>query len=286
MDFFGAFKNSLKYKQAADRQIDMRNYLMLITTVFFSLNLFSQEENIQVKLDSILTEADLVYQYEKSVWNSTDIVLSNRNLKKNLGGYIAHHSNDTITVTYLDKNQKESIARYSYKFDDFKKPLMTAIGASELTSLEKELFEIQGKIINQLSDSEYNVTIPQDYNPNLVLIKGRDEYRLYIIMGTTETGVIPFGNDYLFKANSKGEITYWKKFHSRMIPTLAEFEGQKVKESTHSHLRTTPYITATDICTFRLYAQYTALKKFSVYSPAIGKYMTYDIESNNIDVEE
>src|SRR5690554_4208467 len=115
----------------------MRNYLLLITTLFFSLNLFSQEENIQVKLDSILTEADLMYQYEKSVWNSTDILLSNRKLKKNLGGYIAHHSNDTITITYLDKNQTESIARYSYKFNEFKEPLLTEIRSSLLTSLEK-----------------------------------------------------------------------------------------------------------------------------------------------------
>lgn len=264
----------------------MKNYYLLILTLFFSLNLFSQEDSIQVKLDSILLEADLMYKYEKSVWNSTDLLMSNKKLKKNYGGYIVNHSNDTLTITYLDENQKQSIARYSYKFDNLNKPLITAIETTQLTSIEKELFEIKGKIVNQLSDSEYNVTIPQGYNPNLLLIKENDEYRLYIIMGTTETGMIPFGNDYLFKANSKGEITYWKKFHSRMIPAMAEFNGQKVTESFHSHLRTTPYITATDICTFRLYAQYTELKKFSVYSPAIGKTMTYDIELNNIEIEK
>ena len=71
-----------------------------------------------------------------------------------------------------------------------------------------------------------------------------------------------------------------------MIPTMAEFNGQKVTESFHSHLRTTPYITATDICTFRLYAQYTELEKFSVYSPAIGKTMTYILKTNKIDIED
>lgn len=76
----------------------MRIFLLVTATLFFSLNLFSQEENIQVKLDSILVEADLMYQYEKSVWNSTDILLSNKKLKQNYGGYIAHHSNDTITL--------------------------------------------------------------------------------------------------------------------------------------------------------------------------------------------
>lgn len=264
----------------------MSKHFLLILTLFISLNLFSQEKINQSKLDSILVEADLMYKYEKSVWNSTDLLMSNKKLKKKYGGYIVHHSNDTLTVTYLDKTQKESIARYSYKFDNLNKPLITSIETSKLTTIEKELFDIKGKMTNQLSDSKYNVTIPQDYNPNLVLIKDNNEYRLYIIMGTSQTGVIPFGNDYLFKSDSKGNITYWKKFHSRMIPTMAEFNGQKVTESFHSHLRTTPYITATDICTFRLYAQYTELKKFSVYSPAFGKSMTYILKTNKIEIEE
>lgn len=264
----------------------MKHYLLLVLVLFFSMNLFSQKDSIQVKLDSILVEADLMYKYEKSVWNSTDLLMTNKELKKNFGGYIVYHSNDTLTVTYLDKSQKESIARYGYKFDDLDKTLFTKIETSQLTSLEKELFEIKEKIVKQLSNSKYEVTVPQGYNPNLVLIKENNEYRLYIIMGTTESGVIPFGNDYVFKADSKGNITYWKKYHSRMIPTFAEFEGQKVTESFHSHLRTTPYITATDICTFRLYAQYTEFEKFSVYSPALGLTMTYILGTNKIEIEE
>ena len=263
----------------------MRKHFLLILTIFISLNLFSQEEINQSKLDSILVEADLMYKYEKSVWNSTDLLMSNKKLEKNFGGYIVHHSNDTLTVTYLDKTQKESIARFNYKFDDLNKPLITSIEPSKLTTIEKELFDIKSKMINQLSDSKYNVTIPQDYNPNLVLIKENSEYRLYIIMGTSQTGIIPFGNDYLFKADSKGNIIYWKKFHSQMIPTMAELNGLKVISFSHSHLLTTPYITATDICTFRLYAQYTELKKFSVYSPAFGKSMTYILRTNKIKVK-
>ena len=158
--------------------------------------------------------------------------------------------------------------------------------SSPLSVLEKELLDIKVKMINQLSDSKYNVRIPQEFNPNFVLIKEDTIFKLYLIMGTSESGVIPFGNDYLFKANSKGEITFWEKFHSRMIPTMAEFNGQKVTESSHSHLRTSPYITATDICTFRLYAQYTELEKFSVYSPAIGKTMTYILKTNKIEIKE
>lgn len=264
----------------------MKHCLLFSLILFYSMNLFSQEGSIQVKLDSILVEADLMYKYERSVWNSTDLLMSNKELKMNFGGYIVYHSNDTITVTYLGKGQKESIARYGYKFGDIDKTFFTKIETSRLTTQERELFEIKEKIVKQLSKSKYEVTFPQGYNPNLVLINESNEYRLYIIMGTTESGVIPLGNDYMFKADSKGNITDWKKFHSRMIPIFAEFEGQKVTESSHSHLRTTPYITATDICTFRLYAQYTELEEFSVFSPALGLTMTYILKTNKIEIKD
>lgn len=261
-----------------------------ITILFFLgtlyLNALSQEKNLQLKLDSIIAEADIMYKYEKAVWNSTDLLMADKKLKKNYGGYVVRHSVDSIFVSYLDKNQKESIARFIYISTNLNKPCHVRMESSNLSVAENELLDIKTTMLNQLSDSKYNVITPQGFNPNFVLIKEDTIFKLYLIMGTSESGVIPFGNDYLFKANSKGEIIYWNKFHSRMIPTMAEFNGQKVTESFHSHLRTTPYITASDICTFRLYAQYTELEKFSVYSPAIGKTMTYILKTNKIEVEK
>ncbi|MBK7712556.1 MAG: hypothetical protein IPJ37_17525 [Bacteroidales bacterium] len=63
-----------------------------ITILFFLgiifLNAFSQDENLQFKLDSIIKEADLLYSYEKAVWNATDILMTDSKLKKNYGGYV------------------------------------------------------------------------------------------------------------------------------------------------------------------------------------------------------
>lgn len=264
----------------------MRRITILFFLVTLFLNAFSQDENLQVKFDSIIAEADLMYKYEKAVWNSTDLLIADKMLKKKFGGYVVRHSVDSIFVTYLDKNQKESIAQFIYISSNLNKPCHIRMESSPLSVTEKELLDIKVKMLDQLSESKYNITIPQGFNPNFVLIKEDTIFKLYLIMGTSESGVIPFGNDYLFKANSKGEITFWEKFHSRMIPVMAEMEGQKVTESSHSHLRTTPYITATDICTFRLYAQYTELEKFSVYSPAIGKTMTYILKTNKIEIKE
>lgn len=40
----------------------MKNYFLLTLTLLFCVNLFSQTENIQAKLDSILKVADLMYK--------------------------------------------------------------------------------------------------------------------------------------------------------------------------------------------------------------------------------
>lgn len=252
-----------------------------------SLELFSQKDTLQSKLDSIIIEAELLYRYEKSVWNSTDLLMADRNLKRNYGGYVVSHSGDTVYVTYVDKAQKGGIARYTFTSKDLNKPLLTNLESTPLTLLEKELLDIKIRILNQISDSKYNVTIPQGFNPNLVLIKSENGFKLYILMGTSESGVIPFGNDFLFRTDESGTITEWKKFHSRMIPAYSNGpNGEKVLTAIHSHLKTTPYITATDICTFRLYGELCGMEEFMVLCTATKNYYKYNMHTNTIQVTE
>lgn len=259
--------------------------LILFATIY--LNAFSQDENLQLKLDSIINEADLLYNYEKAVWNATDLLMTNTKLKKNYGGYVVSHSNDTIFATFIDKSQTQKIAKYFFTTANLNSPFNSEIGLSSLTNIEQELLDTKIKIINQLSDKKYEVSIPQNFNPNFVLIKEKEVYKLYILMGTSESGVVPFGNDYLFWADLNGNITKWKKFHSRMIPVQSKGpNGEKVLSAIHSHLKTTPYITATDICTFRLYGGLCEMEEFMVLCTATGKYYKYAIKTNKIEITE
>ena len=43
-----------------------------------------------------------------------------------------------------------------------------------------------------------------------------------------------------------------------------------------------PFISATDICTFRLYYNQTGSTKFAVYSPALSIYFVYELATNTI----
>ena len=38
--------------------------------------------------------------------------------------------------------------------------------------IEQELLNVKIKIIDQLSNSKYQVSLPKDFNPNFILIKG------------------------------------------------------------------------------------------------------------------
>lgn len=264
----------------------MKNFLILFLLPF-SMFGFSQNDTEKMKttLDSISKEADMLYNYEKVAWNSTDLLMSDTKLKQKYGGYIIYHSNDTIFATFLDKEQRNKIAKYTYTTKNLSKPTQSNFDSESLSKNESDLLHIKLKIVDQLSDEKYNVGFPEGFNPNLVLFKDTNEYRLYIIMGTSKGNVIPFGNDYVFRADMQGTIVNWTKFHSRMIPTQTQIPNEgKVVSAIHSHLKSTPYITATDICTFRLYAELYGIKEFMVLSTALGVYFKYNIDTNTIEV--
>lgn len=85
-----------------------------------------------------------------------------------------------------------------------------------------------------------------------MLLKIDSGYRMYILMGTTQPDLIPFGNDFMVETDEKGTINKWQKYHSRLIPAQSTTnQGHTVISAIHTHLKSTPLITATDICTFR-----------------------------------
>ncbi|MFY7669649.1 hypothetical protein ACOSP6_01040 [Tenacibaculum sp. MEBiC06402] len=269
----------------------MKNHFNLLFALFFVFSLHAQKEikdkELKSKLDSIIAEADLLYTYEKVAWKSTDILLQNQGLKQNAGGYLVYHSKDSVFGVFTDKGATKRIAKYSFSKDDLNAPFASDYNIVALSSKEKKLLEIKSTIVNQFSNPQYQITIPNGYNPNLVLIEGEKGYQFYIIMGTNHPEIIPFGNDYVFKTDEKGIITSWRKFHKTMIPAQSKMaDGSKVISAIHSHLKMTPLITATDICTFRLYGELYGMSEFMVLSTALGKYFKYILKSNTIEVTD
>ena len=267
----------------------MKKLSFLLLASLFSSILLAQtieisEIELKKQLDSVLAEGYLLYRYEKAAWISTDLAMENRTVKKDYTGFFVYEEQEEIRVIILGKKSQICIAEYSFE-SDFSKPKLERIESRELSNKEKKLLEVRTKILENVADKKYGVTVPDGYSLNLILLPFDEKYKLYIITGTSQSDVIPFGNDYLFIANKNGKIENWQKFHSRLIPGYTKMDGNKVTELTHSHLKTTPLMTATDICTFMLYAPLYDIDAFSVYSPAIGKYMKYSLKDNEITVK-
>jgi len=255
--------------------------------IFASIIIFSQDikytdTEIQQKLDSIKTEGNLLFSLENSSWLSTDLAKENKKIGENSGGYLTYKNNDTIKTVILNRDQNLVIAEYSFK-NNSKKPVKENIFQRNLNSFETTLKNIREKVIAQLSDPKYEVGVPQGFSLNLITIPYNENYKNYIIVGSSEANIIPFGNDFLFISDKDGNIISNKKFHSRLIPTMTSMQdGSTVTMSSHSHLKTNPFISATDICTFKLYAPFSKLDEFSVYSPSLGGYMIYNYKKDTI----
>ncbi|GHV34973.1 hypothetical protein FACS1894178_3560 [Bacteroidia bacterium] len=266
------------------KKISLLVLISLFSSILLAQKIEMSEPELKTQLDAVLAEGNLLYRYEKAAWVSTDLAMKNKTVKKDYAGFFVYEEQEKIIVIIIGKKSQNCIAEYSFE-SDFSEPKYTKIENRELSVKEKNLIDVREKILKNISNKKYEITVPDGYSPNFILLPFAEKYKFYIIMGTSQNDVIPFGNDYLFIADKNGKIKEWQKFHSRIIPGYTKFDGNKVIELTHSHLRTTPLMTATDICTFMLYAPLYDIDAFSVYSPALGKYMKYILKDNEITVK-
>ena len=88
------------------------------------ISTFSQDKKEKEVLDSIINEANLLYNYEKVTWNSSDLAYSNKTIKNDIGTYIVYHSNDTLYAIFADKTFKNQIAKYSFTENNLKDPYL------------------------------------------------------------------------------------------------------------------------------------------------------------------
>ena len=262
----------------------MKNIITLIIILSSWLTVYSQvnytQAELKLKCDSIIEESNTLYRYEMAAWNFTDIFVTKPDIMETIQSYLVYQQGDTIKCIVID-NQPQCTYEASFLYETV--PCAEVKACRSLSEYEVRLIEAKKKIQSAFDDDKkYPVYGYKDFPLNWILIPFKDGYKLYAISGTSKTRVIPFGNDYLFIANKKGEIQSWKKFHSGLLPVETTDEVPMINFPIHSHLKQEPFISATDICTFRLYYNQTGSTKFAVYSPALSIYFIYKIATNTI----
>lgn len=275
----------------------MKKLLIVLLSLFSSIILAQRlempESELKEKLDSILREGNLLYKYEKAAWISNDLAFKNPIVKAEFHDYVTYEEQGEIKTIIFEEKLQTCIAEYAFE-NNFDHPKSVKIEKRQLSDKEKQLINVREKILKNIHDNEYKVIIPtKGYSLNFILLPFSDKYKLYIITGTTEPNIVPFGNDYIFIANENGEIENWHKFHSQLIPASTIIGGNNVRRNNarrnritgliHTHLPSTPLITPTDICTFMLYAPLYDLETLTVlYAPVA---MKYSLKENTIKIE-
>jgi hypothetical protein len=102
---------------------------------------FSQEEKLQTQLDSIVQEADLLYNYEKLAWNASDIFMASDAAKNPIGGYVVYHAGDSLYASFLNDTTEKVLACYTFSKSDVNTPSTSNYEPRALTDVERELFD-------------------------------------------------------------------------------------------------------------------------------------------------
>lgn len=260
-------------------------FILLISVLFVDAKK-RVEVNVGDEIAFSLKEAMILYFYETTAWHGSDNAAEAIGTIEDVADYIVYEKEDSIfMILFYDVKESECVLSQVF---DFK---MAQVGDLDtlrrpLTDNEKNLITMRGKLYQQIDENnkdEYKIAEYENSSLNNVLIPIESGYKLYLMRGTPQKNVIPFGGDYLFVADGNGDITGWKKFHTGLIPAFTEVDGNPIDDTSliHSHV-IYPFMSPTEICTFMLYGPMYGLNEFSVFAVRLGLKFTYKIDEHNI----
>lgn len=261
-------------------------FLLLLPIFSFAQNpLAYTPEQLEHMNDSIVKEGNVLYRYEKVAWVGTDMVMENKKVKANFVGYLVYER-EGYTVFLAMAETDECIYELAYR-GNYNKPAYIKKQQRRLTEEEFKMWSIKSRLVRQSTSEKYKVRAGSGFSLNFEIIPYALGYKFYVVCGTSQLGIIPFGNDYLFMLDADGGIESFHCFHKDILPGRIKPAGSNsVVVNLHSHAASEPLITPTDICTFKLYATYYNQTEFSVYSSALNKTFTYKLNLDRIEVKD
>ena len=250
-------------------------------------NSMPKAEELQEINNSILAEAYQLYLHERTAWILEDeFFSSDSKAKKKFGGWVPM-TEDGITVKGVFYNKAKNKAVYEATSNIQTGEVSSNDSVRDLTTEELEKIKIRETIVNAVHTLDNLPACPEGctFNVETTMID-EDIYRVYYMLGTSQSGVIPFGCDFSYDCDSKGNVKEFRRYHNSYIPAPLTMNGRPVKELFHSHTSVCPYIAPTDIALFLLYGyESTGLKGFKVYSSALKCFFVFDADKYVITVE-
>jgi hypothetical protein len=229
----------------------MRNLLFLL--LLLSINAYSKG----IDSEKILNEGKLLYRLEKASWYGTDLFLEKFPAKRDsLGGYLSYVSdNKVINIFFSRFDVSHIFARFQFDSLPIPYPIQIDTLSSRATSLESDLIQIRQDALEKInSNSDNFFKFYKNISFNTIPIITDNDRKVYVISGTSVNGIVPIGNDYLFRYDNKNNFISKEKIHKSLIqlPAKSDSANNPIMVTMHSHV-ISDYIDPTDICTLLLY---------------------------------
>ncbi|MBS1772246.1 MAG: hypothetical protein JST82_05255 [Bacteroidetes bacterium] len=249
----------------------MRYILLLvfsgITCIANAQKLLSEDERMRMS-DSIKTEALMLYKSERASWFGTDVFLQNyTGSRDSIDGYFSYSQGNTSTCVFYSKSETPKVIG-TIKFDQIIAAVNPEYSSAErdFTSLEKEYYQLMKTARNMIM-TDTNIRHYKNTNFNPVCLIDDKRKDVYLLTGTNESGVVLFGNDYLYRFDRQNNLVKSMRLHMSLIEMRYPSEEKNTVGMMHNHLpEFSPFITATDICTAMLYKDLTHEDHYTVVS--------------------
>ncbi|WP_295666412.1 hypothetical protein, partial [uncultured Mucilaginibacter sp.] len=198
------------------------------------------------------------------------------------GGYFSYENNKEMTTIFFSKNDDPVVlatVKFDHGLDSSKYSIDTT--TRKFTENEREFYTIRTKAAQAVS-TDTLFKFYQNTSLNLVPIIKNGAKRVYVITAQTAPNEVLLGNDYLINFDKDNTIIKKTKLHNNLIP-LGTGGIDPIKASSHQHLgETSPFITATDICAFKLWKEKTTWVISFVVSAGYVSVWYFDDESLEI----
>lgn len=246
--------------------------LLVLTCLLFSIYGNAQikhfsEPELRKIADSIVAEANLLFRSESASWFGTDIFLEKfKGDRSNLGYFSYPDSILTKCVFFSPKPVPKVIGTITFDSTYAIDKGFLSMQERDFTDLENQYFIIRNKALDLIgTDSAFKFY--NNTGTNIIPIINKGKKDVYVITGSHRQELVIFGNDYLIHFDKDNNITGRELLHQGIIP--AEKNDTSTVGMIHTHLPGfNPFMTATDICTARLYERLTGWKNYT----AVSKY--------------
>ena len=245
---------------------------LLFTILTLAVINISNAQNLQKKAEEIEREAYKIYRSERASWLGTDIMRErySSGIPSNLRGYFSYATKGAVYCVFYANDSIPKILltiEFDTTFSDTK--TIVADSAREFNEVEISYYRLRRVVDSILINDTNFFSFYENSNYNIVPIIDERSKRVYILTGTTQPGVILFGNDYLLSFDEDYKLTSKEKLHNTLIstPTHPEETDTSPVGGLHTHVPgKSEFMTATDIATIMLYQPYTNWQTFTVVS--------------------